>query len=95
VTPQFFADPRALRAWFVAHAEQHLERDQRRPGRRTDRAGRMQPAGLAAFEQRRADQSGIYSRVVSAKRAATQERRLAQLVEDSAHGRRLAQLTRP
>jgi uncharacterized protein YdeI (YjbR/CyaY-like superfamily) len=57
--------------------------------------GRMQPAGLAAFEQRRADQSGIYSWVVSAKRAATQERRLAQLVEDSAHGRRLAQLTRP
>jgi hypothetical protein len=55
----------------------------------------MQPAGLAAFEQRRADQSGIYSWVVSAKRAATQERRLAQLVEDSAHGRRLAQLTRP
>jgi hypothetical protein len=55
----------------------------------------MQPAGLAAFEQRRADQSGIKSWVVSAKRAATQERRLAQVVEDSAHGRRLAQLTRP
>jgi hypothetical protein len=94
VTPQYFADPQALRAWFVAHAEQHLERDQRRPGRRADRAG-PDAAGLAAFEQRRADQSGIYSWVVSAKRAATQERRLAQLVEDSAHGRRLAQLTRP
>ena len=33
--------------------------------------------------------------VVSAKRAETRERRLAQLVDDSAHGRRLAQLSRP
>ena len=95
----------------------------------------MQPAGLAAFERRRADRSGIYSHeqreaaalsaeqeavfraapgaweffdaqapsyrrtamwwVVSAKRPETRERRLAQLVADSAAGRRLAQLARP
>ena len=97
--------------------------------------GRMRPAGLAAFEQRRADRSGTYAYeqrevaaltaeqeavfratpgaweffssqppsyrhtatwwVVSAKRAETRERRLVQLVDDSAHGRRLAQLSRP
>lgn len=86
--------------------------------------GRMHPAGLAAFERRRADRSGTYSYesggrldeeqrarlladpaaaafwagatdsyrrvaenwVVSAKRAATRESRLAQLVEDCAGG---------
>jgi uncharacterized protein YdeI (YjbR/CyaY-like superfamily) len=97
--------------------------------------GRMQPAGLAAFEQRRAERSGTYAYeqreaaaltadqeavfratpgaweffssqppsyrhtatwwVVSAKRAETRERRLATLVDDSAHGRRLARLSRP
>ena len=97
--------------------------------------GRMQPTGLAAFERRRSDRSGVYSHeqraaaalspeqeavfraapgaweffeaqapsyrrmavwwVVSAKRADTRDRRLSQLVADSAAGRRLAQLARP
>ena len=97
--------------------------------------GRMQPAGLAAFERRRPDRSGTYAYeqreaaelspdqlaefratpgaweffetqppsyrrtavwwVVSAKRPETRARRLAQLVVDSAAGRRLAQLSRP
>ena len=99
------------------------------------KVGRMQPAGLAAFERRRADRSGIYSHeqpeaatlsaeqeavfraapgaweffdtqapsyrrqavwwVVSAKRAETRERRLSQLVADSAAGLRLAWAARP
>jgi uncharacterized protein YdeI (YjbR/CyaY-like superfamily) len=99
------------------------------------RAGRMAPAGLAAFEARRPDRTGVYSFerrhparlepaqekqfrankaawkffesqppsyrktavhwVVSAKREETRSRRLAQLIEDSAAGRRLAQLTPP
>ncbi len=191
MTPQFFADPKSLRAWFLAHADEggelllgywktgtgrpsvtwpesvdealcvgwidgvrrRLDDESyvirftpRRPGstwsavnvaRVADltRQGRMQPAGLAAFEQRRADRSGTYAYeqrraaaltaeqeavfratpgaweffssqppsyrhtatwwVVSAKRPETRERRLAQLVDDSAHGRRLAQLSRP
>jgi len=99
------------------------------------REGRMAPAGLAAFEARRPDRTGVYSFerrqparlepaqerqfrtnkaawkffesqppsyrktavhwVVSAKREETRSRRLAQLIEDSAAGRRLAQLTPP
>jgi uncharacterized protein YdeI (YjbR/CyaY-like superfamily) len=98
-------------------------------------AGLVKPAGLAAFERRRADRTGIYSferkeeatlepeqeelfkanaaaweffqaqapsyrrtaihLVVSAKKPETRERRLNQLIEDSAAGRRLAQLTSP
>jgi len=89
--------------------------------------GRMQPAGLAAYESRREDRSGIYSYenrhqielheefakqlasnpkatvfweaatpsyrtgcihwVMSAKQEATREKRMAQLIEDSAAGR--------
>ena len=87
--------------------------------------GRMRPAGLAAFERRRDDRSGIYSHendaqefpaemaarlavdarasafwenatatyrrqvthwVLSAKQEATRERRLTQLIDDSAAG---------
>jgi uncharacterized protein YdeI (YjbR/CyaY-like superfamily) len=97
--------------------------------------GLVHPAGLAAFEARREQRSGVYSYenrhaarleeaqerrfranakawehfqarpagyrraatwwVVSAKREATRERRLAQLIEDSAAGRTVAPLTRP
>lgn len=96
--------------------------------------GRMTPAGLAAFDQRSEQRSGIYSYerrqaaklsaeqekefrsdaqaweffqaqppgyrrtaihwVVSAKRDDTRRRRLATLIDDSAHGRRLRHLTR-
>lgn len=88
--------------------------------------GRMHPAGIAAFERRREDRSGVYSHenpdselppesasrlaadaaasafwqeatatyrrqvthwVLSAKQEATRERRLVQLIEDSAAGR--------
>ncbi len=88
--------------------------------------GRMHPAGVAAFERRREDRSGVYSHenpdselppafaqklaadaaasafwqtatptyrrqvthwVLSAKQEATRERRLAQLIDDSAAGR--------
>jgi uncharacterized protein YdeI (YjbR/CyaY-like superfamily) len=99
------------------------------------REGRMAPAGLAAFEARRPERTGVYAFeqrhsarlepaqekqfransaaweffqqqppsyrhtavywVVSAKREETRSRRLAQLIEDSAAGRRLAQLTPP
>jgi uncharacterized protein YdeI (YjbR/CyaY-like superfamily) len=99
------------------------------------REGRMAPAGLAAFEARKPDRTGVYSFeqrhsarleagqekqfransgaweffesqppsyrrtavywVMSAKREETRSRRLAQLIEDSAAGRRLAQLTPP
>jgi uncharacterized protein YdeI (YjbR/CyaY-like superfamily) len=99
------------------------------------REGRMAPAGLAAFEARTPDRTGVYSFeqrhsarleaaqekqfransgaweffesqppsyrktavywVVSAKREQTRSRRLVQLIEDSAAGRRLAQLTPP
>jgi uncharacterized protein YdeI (YjbR/CyaY-like superfamily) len=97
--------------------------------------GRMTPAGLAAYEAREPERSGVYSYerrhearldeaqeaqfranraaweffgaqppgyrqmafywVLSAKREETRERRLATLIEDSAAGRRLAQLTPP
>ena len=95
-------------------------------------AGLMRPAGLAAFERRRDDRTGVYSfereaelapefearlranraaaeyfdsrppwyrrtaihLVMSAKRGDTRERRLAQLIEDSAAGRDIKQLQR-
>ncbi len=90
-------------------------------------SGRMQPAGLAAFERRRPDRTGIYAYerppetlpeayeallradpsasaffydrapagyrricvtwVLSAKQEATRDRRMAELVDDCAHGR--------
>jgi uncharacterized protein YdeI (YjbR/CyaY-like superfamily) len=99
------------------------------------REGRMTPAGLAAYEARKPQRTGIYSSeqrqsarlepgqeerfradpvaweffqsqppsyrktaiywVVSAKREETRARRLATLIEDSAAGRRIAQLTPP
>jgi uncharacterized protein YdeI (YjbR/CyaY-like superfamily) len=99
------------------------------------REGRMAPAGMAAFEARTPNRTGVYSFeqrdsarleaaqekqfransgaweffesqppsyrktavywVVSAKREETRSRRLVQLIEDSAAGRRLAQLTPP
>jgi uncharacterized protein YdeI (YjbR/CyaY-like superfamily) len=102
---------------------------------RLSEQGLMRPAGIAAFEQRREDRSGVYSfereeearlepdqekrfraneaaweffqsqppwyrraaihLVVSAKRPETRERRLVTLIEDSAAGRTLKQLTRP
>ena len=98
-------------------------------------AGLMRPAGLAAFERRTDEKTGVYSferngeaalppeyeqrlradaaaaeyfdsrppwyrrtaihLVVSAKREETRERRLAQLIEDSAAGRDIKQLRRP
>jgi uncharacterized protein YdeI (YjbR/CyaY-like superfamily) len=100
---------------------------------RLTEAGLMRPAGVAAFERRRADRSGVYSferdgeaalppefeerfranaaawgffqsqapwyrrtaihLVISAKRPETRERRLNQLIEDSAAGRRIKQLS--
>ena len=93
----------------------------------------MHPAGLAAFEKRRENRSGIYSYeqrtdaipepyaqrlranraawdflhaqnpsyrkavawwVVSAKKEETRQKRLDQLIEDSAHGRKIDQYTR-
>jgi uncharacterized protein YdeI (YjbR/CyaY-like superfamily) len=99
------------------------------------REGKMRPAGLAAYEARRPERTGVYSFeqrhsarlergqekrfradrkawaffqaqapsyrqtaihwVVSAKRPETRERRLAQLIEQSAAGRRPAPLTPP
>jgi uncharacterized protein YdeI (YjbR/CyaY-like superfamily) len=94
--------------------------------------GRMRPAGLAAFEQRTDERTGVYSferdsklspefearlraneaaaeyfesrppwyrrtavhLVMSAKREDTRERRLEQLIEDSAAGRDIKQLRR-
>jgi uncharacterized protein YdeI (YjbR/CyaY-like superfamily) len=97
-------------------------------------AGRMRPAGLAAFERRRESRSRVYSFeqenveftpaqrktfranpeawaffrsrprsyrrtatwwVISAKREETRLRRLETLIDDSADGRRIKQLTRP
>jgi uncharacterized protein YdeI (YjbR/CyaY-like superfamily) len=97
-------------------------------------AGRMRPSGLAAFERRGQERSGIsYEQrhaarldaaherrfrankeawqffttqsasyrtmaiwwVVSAKKEETRVKRLATLIEDSAHGRTIRQLTRP
>src|SRR6478609_1876305 len=74
--------------------------------------GRMQPSGLAAFERRREDRSGIYAYEnrdrelpeqyaqllaaepaatayweVTAKQEKTRDSRMAQLVDDCAHGR--------
>jgi uncharacterized protein YdeI (YjbR/CyaY-like superfamily) len=95
-------------------------------------AGLMRPAGIAAFERRRDDRTGVYSfeneaelpaeyearlranraaasyfdsrppwyrrtaihLVMSAKREETRERRLEQLIEDSAAGRDIKQLRR-
>jgi uncharacterized protein YdeI (YjbR/CyaY-like superfamily) len=95
-------------------------------------AGLMRPAGLAAFERRSDDKTGVYSferetelppeyearlranrtaseyfdsrppwyrrtaihLVMSAKRAETRERRLEQLIDDSAAGRDIKQLRR-
>ena len=92
----------------------------------------MRPAGIAAFERRRDDRTGVYSfeneaelsaeyearlranraaadyfdsrppwyrrtaihLVMSAKREETRERRLEQLIEDSAAGRDIKQLRR-
>jgi uncharacterized protein YdeI (YjbR/CyaY-like superfamily) len=98
------------------------------------REGRMQPAGLAAFEARSPERTGVYSYerahakldaaserafranrsawtfwqsrppgyrrtatwwVISAKREETRQKRLATLIDDSAHGRLIAQLARP
>jgi uncharacterized protein YdeI (YjbR/CyaY-like superfamily) len=125
--------------------DRHMQRfTPRRPGsnwskiniekvERLTKEGRMRPAGLAAYEQRRDDRTGVYSfergedpvlppemeerfraqpeaweffesqapwyrrtaihLVVSAKRPETRERRLAQLIEDSAAGRRIKQLS--
>jgi uncharacterized protein YdeI (YjbR/CyaY-like superfamily) len=98
-------------------------------------AGRMRPAGIAAFEARQEKDTGVYSFeraadavldeaaearfraepaawewfqgeppsyrkaalhwVVSAKRAETRERRLTQLIADSAAGLRIAPMRRP
>ena len=96
-------------------------------------AGLMRPAGLAAFEKRTDEKTGVYSferdtqlapeydarlrenraaaeyfdsrppwyrrtaihLVMSAKREETRERRLEQLIEDSAAGRDIKQLRRP
>jgi uncharacterized protein YdeI (YjbR/CyaY-like superfamily) len=98
------------------------------------RAGRMHPAGIAAFEARAPEKTGVYTYenrhaaklspeqaerfraneraweffqaqppgyrqmaifwVVSAKREETRARRLATLIDDSAHGRRIALLRR-
>jgi uncharacterized protein YdeI (YjbR/CyaY-like superfamily) len=95
--------------------------------------GRMRPAGLAAFEARREDRTGIYSfevendpaevarveaalradpeawaflatqapsyrrvaihRILSAKREATREKRLAELIADSRAGRKIKALS--
>ena len=103
--------------------------------RKLTEAGLMRPAGIAAYERRRDDRSGVYSfernedpelspeqeerfraneraweffqdqalsykraalhLVISAKRPETRERRLDQLIQDSAAGRRLKQLTSP
>jgi uncharacterized protein YdeI (YjbR/CyaY-like superfamily) len=99
------------------------------------RAGRMHPAGIAAFEARSPETTGVYTYenrhtaklapeqeeqfrsneraweffeaqpagyrqmaifwVVSAKREETRARRLATLIDDSAHGRRIAPLRPP
>ena len=99
------------------------------------KAGRMQPAGLAAFAARVPERTGIYAYeqrgsaafdaaqerafranrkawafweaqppgyrklatwfVVSAKKDETRQKRLARLIEDSAHGRRITELARP
>ncbi len=170
MTPQFFAAPEALRAWFLAHADEggelllgywktgtgppsvtwpesvdealcvgwidgvrrRLDDESyvirftpRRPGSTwsaVNVARRADRSGTYAYEQREtaaltAEQEAVFCAtpgaweffssqppsyrhtatwwVVSAKRAETRERRLAQLVDDSAHGRRLAQLSRP
>jgi uncharacterized protein YdeI (YjbR/CyaY-like superfamily) len=98
-------------------------------------AGKMRPAGEAAFGKRTAERTGVYSFerreaaklspaqdaqlaahpkaaawfaaqapwyrrtaihwVISAKQEATRERRLAELIRDSAAGRRIKQLTPP
>jgi uncharacterized protein YdeI (YjbR/CyaY-like superfamily) len=119
--------PRKPRSIWSARNIQHVEE--------LIREGRMTPAGLAAYEARTPERTGVYSFerrhearldpeqearfradpaaweffqaqppsyrqtaihwVVSAKRADTRERRLAQLIGDSAAGRRLAQLTPP
>jgi uncharacterized protein YdeI (YjbR/CyaY-like superfamily) len=119
--------PRKPKSIWSARNVQHVEE--------LIREGRMTPAGLAAYEARTPERTGVYSFerrhsarlereqeeqfradrtawdffqaqppsyrqtaiywVVSAKRAETRARRLAQLIEDSTAGRRLAQLTPP
>jgi uncharacterized protein YdeI (YjbR/CyaY-like superfamily) len=126
--------------------ERHMQRfTPRRPGSNWSKinvekvaklreAGLMRPAGLAAFERRTDDKTGVYSferenaalppeyearlrankaaadyfdsrppwyrrtaihLVMSAKREETRERRLKQLIDDSAAGRDIKQLRRP
>jgi uncharacterized protein YdeI (YjbR/CyaY-like superfamily) len=126
--------------------ERHMQRfTPRRPGSnwskinvekvaKLQEAGLMRPAGLAAFERRTDDKTGVYSferengalppeyearlranraaaeyfdsrppwyrrtaihLVMSAKREETRERRLKQLIDDSAAGRDIKQLRRP
>jgi uncharacterized protein YdeI (YjbR/CyaY-like superfamily) len=111
-----------------------VERRERRSGRRAPPCAQDAPLGLAAFERRKQDNTGIYSYeqrdaarlnerqeerfransaawdffqdqtpsyrktavwwVVSAKKEATREKRLATLIDDSSHGRTIAPLTR-
>ena len=119
--------PRKPRSIWSSRNIQHVEE--------LIREGRITPAGLAAYEARTPERTGVYAFeqrhtarlepeheeefradpaaweffqaqppsyrktaiywVVSAKREETRARRLAQLIEDSAAGRRLAQLTAP
>ncbi len=71
-------------------------------------AGLMHPAGLAAFQKRQGNLSAIYSYaqppgyqrtcnfwIISAKREETRLKRLAVLIEDSEHQRKIGPLTRP
>jgi uncharacterized protein YdeI (YjbR/CyaY-like superfamily) len=61
------------------------------------RTGRMQSAGLRAFEAREARKSGVYSMtfwIMSGKQEATRARRLDALVAESAAGRRVTLMTR-
>lgn len=117
----------------AAQAAQQLERANVRHVEELLRTGRMRPAGIAAFEARAAEKTGVtyenrhaaklgpeqeeqfrtndraweffqaqppgYRQmaifwVVSAKREETRARRLTTLIDDSAHGRRIA-LLRP
>lgn len=115
----FFTGPEEFRAWLEAH-------HQTAPELWMGLNQRMAPAGMAAYEARREDQTGVYSYentspelspdhaallaadaraaafwaeatpsyqkvcvawVCSAKQHATRDRRMAQLVDDCAHGR--------
>ena len=87
MTPQFFADPEAFTP--------------RRPGSTWSSVNVARVAELSAQGRMRAAVPAAVVRntatwwVVSAKRAETRDRRLAQLVDDSAHGRRSAHLSGP